>query len=651
MNCKGGATGPRGDSGAGPLILSKSGETGKDGELRVEAPFTNPRIPVAIPPAMLSRAIHDAELHLVSGRPSVAYDELSWLFLLIRNLRTFYAEDVADALEGRVLALIQLIAQGLDVFGRNFNYVPLTSFDQLAQLTRDQIGYLEKVETEARKLGDTAMLQSARIGALRQATVELKNFVETKTQEVTARSLQAGVLQDDIRRIFFELEAVHRELMAAEARFKDAVRDQNKCATFGNVLKFAALVATVVATAGTAAAFAASAMTAAEGLQQMELQAASNLSWKAAKSDFETIGKIVKPAGKDAKKFAANLDDVQNRYKELFPDREPIPDVLDQAEDAMKLVSAKDDFDAAIRPYLGLAAAKRYQAIMHKYIALAETRNNKILEHDQTVVEIAQINTRIIIERETIARLAGTTAENFDARLEENLGFLETSLATLKWGVIRQLVAMEKSLEYMVGTASAVIYSDVSVAALSATAATLLLRFGQALEAFGQEAQFGTRFPVKLADLVSPAELAKFVKGEPITFALNEIDDTIFKNFYALQTGRVAFVGADGKQINGALSITIEHCGRSVVRRANRQSQVFAHVPVTASYIQSAFNEISARGDLLAPPYQGTARYVGVSPYGPWRMRLNSADANVRRSLQTGYLMFDVAFRTLPIGA
>jgi hypothetical protein len=651
MDCNGAPTGPNGDPGIVPAEPAKEGGAGKQGALIVEAPPVAPRIPFAVPVAMLSRAIHDAELHMVNGRPAVAYDELSWLFLLVRTLRSHYAKDVADALEARILALVQLIAQGLDVFGRNFNYVPLTSFDQLSQLVRDQIGYLEKVELESRRVADAAATQGNRIDALRKAAVELKKFIDVKNKEAESRSLLAGALQDDIRRIFFELEAVHRELMAAESSFKNAIRNQNKCATFGNVLKFAALVATVVATAGTAAAFAASAMTAAQGLQQMESQAAENMTWKTAKSDFETIGKIVRPAGKNGKEFAQNLDDLQARYKDLYPDRKPIPDVLDQAEDAMKLVSAKDDFDAAIKPYMNLPEAKKYQAIMHKYIALAETRNNKILEHDSIVVEIAQVNVRILIERETVLRLAETTAANFDARLEENTAFLETSLATLKWGVIRQLVAMEKSLEYMVGAGGGAAYSDVSVAALSVTAASLLQRFGLALEAFGQEAQFGTRFPVKIASLLSPTELNKFVEGKPITFALNEVEDKLFNNFYALQTGRIAVVDNNGKQIAGALSITIEHCGRSVVRQRDRRSQVFAHVPVTASYIQSEFNEISARGDLLAPPFQGQARYVGVSPYGPWRIRLDNADDAGRKALRNGFLMFDVAFRTLPIGA
>lgn len=651
MDCGGGAKGAQGAKGAVPAGPAAGGNAGSGGALVVQAPFPVPMLPASIPPPMLTRAIHDAELHMVNGRPGDAYADLEWLFVLIRAGRAAYPADLADALETRVLALTQLIANGLDVFGRNFNYVPLTSFDQLASLAKDQLSYLEKVEQGATRLADKSNAQGVRIAALKDAAAQLKQFIDVKGQEASTRSLQVGALQDEIRNLFFELEAVHRQLMAAESSFKSAVRKQNNCMTFGNVLKFAALVATVVATAGSAAAFAASALTAAGGLASMESQASANMSWKNVKADANTISKKVQPAGKDAKDFVDNFDKAQKAYTELFPDRKPLPDVLDQAEDAVKLVAAKDDFDKAIKPYLHLSEAKKYQALMHKYIALAETRNNKILEHDQVVVDIAQINARILVEQRTVAQLAGTTAANFDTRLEENLAFLETSLSTLKWGLVRHLVAMDKSLEYMVGTPGAVTYSDESVASLSATAANLLFRFGQALNAFGQEAQFGTRFPVALKSVLSASELDKFLDGEPVSFALNEIDDAHFRNFYAVQTGRLAFVGADGKQIKGGLNVTIEHCGRSVVRQRDRSSRVFAHVPVTASYIQSQFNDISARGDLLAPPYQGQARYVGVSPYGPWRIRLDTADDAMRDALRAGYLMFDVGFRTLPIGA
>ena len=128
--------------------------------------------------------------------------------------------------------------------------------------------------------------------------------------------------------------------------------------------------------------------------------------------------------------------------------------------------SAKTDFDRAIEPYLRLPEARAYKVIMHRYIATAETRNNKILEHDRTVTEIVQIATRVMFERMTVSRLTATTAENFDARLSENLAFLATSLSSLKWQLVRQLVSMEKSLEYMTGEPSRTAYADFSVAAL-----------------------------------------------------------------------------------------------------------------------------------------------------------------------------------------
>jgi hypothetical protein len=537
------------------------------------------------------------------------------------------------------------------VYGRNFNYVPLTSFDTIAELARQQLGYLVNIETHYLKLQDSARAQGERIQALRAAADQLRNHLQAADEQNASLSTRAGELQDEVRSLFFELEALHQRLMSAEGSFKRAVRRRDNCVSFENVLKFGALVATVVATAGAGAAAWASAATALNGLRDMQSLTAQNATWTNIKADYNRIADIVKPAGRDVSAFASAFGEAEAAYRNLFPERPQIPGVLDQSEDAVRLVAAKADFDKAIEPYLKLPEAREYKAIMHRYIATAETRNNKILEHDRAVTEIVQIAARAMFERITVSRLTATTAANFDARLSENLAFLTTSLSSLKWQLVRQLVSMEKSLEYMTGQASRTAYADFSVAALQVTAAALLARYAQTLETFGQEAQFGQRFVVPLADLLAPEDIERFVSGKTVTFALNEIEDDLFGNQYAVQTGRIGFVSERGAVISGNLNVSIQHLGRSVVRQRDGSSSVFTHVPVTASYLQNFFGEISSRGDLLETRPGGRSRYVGVSPYGPWRIRLNSASADARTALRQAVLTLDVYFRTMPIRA
>jgi len=652
MSCAGGKDGTSGPDGSVPTTPRVPGTPGAVGIVAVSTAASPPPLPFRIPTHLLSRAVHDAELHMVNGRPDVAWQQLEWLQFVIAAGRAQYPAGVADTYEAKILSLGRLIAHGLDVFGRNFNYVPLTSFGQLADLLRDQLSYLVEAESGYVRLTDASASQGQRLTALREAASQLSNFLRVADAEATAKSLHAGVLQDEVKALFEELERVHKQLLRAESAFKNAVRRQDSCVTFGNVLKFAALVATVVATAGAAATTLAASATALESLRTMESQAATNMTWQAVKTDLNTISKHVGPAGKSAAEFATQFGKAQDAYTKLFPDRTSFAEELDRAEDTVRLVAAKADYDKAIKPYLGLWEAREYQAIMHKYIALAEARNNKILEHDRTVLDIAQMNARAVLERQTVAQLSATTAANFDTRLAENLAFLETSLSTLKWAAVRHMVAMEKSLEYLVGTPGQIAYSDVSVAALSATAASLIQRFGQALIAFGQDAQSAKGIPVALADVLGPADLEQFLEGKPVAFALNEIDDRVFGGSYAVQTRRLAFVSASATQIGGAFSVKIEHCGRSVVRQRDRSSRVFAHVPVTATYLQTVFNQVSAEGDLLDPSAgAGNSRYVGVSPYGPWRLQLDTADDTVRTALRSGYLMFDVWFHTLLIGS
>ena len=136
-----------------------------------------------------------------------------------------------------------------------------------------------------------------------------------------------------------------------------------------------------------------------------------------------------------------------------------------------------------------------------------------------------------------------------------------------------------------------------------------------------------------------------------MSFALNEIEDDLSANRYAVQTGRLGFVTERGAIIPGNLDVSVQHLGRSVVRRRDGASNVFAHVPVTTSYSQNLFGEISSGGDLLETAPGGRSRYVGVSPYGPWRVRLNSGSADAKEALRRAVLTLDVYFRTMSFGS
>ena len=69
---------------------------------------------------------------------------------------------------------------------------------------------------------------------------------------------------------------------------------------------------------------------------------------------------------------------------------------------------------------------------------------------------------------------------------------------------------------------------------------------------------------------------------------------------------------------------------------------MFNHAPVTARFGHGnqgeAAGRLQERGD----------GFIGVSPYGPWRIRATAGAREILRSVASGKIRFDVEARQLP---
>jgi hypothetical protein len=606
-----------------------------------------PVLPASPPSSWIAATLHDAELSLLNERYAQATDELNWaLTLIAAGLELSDASYLKEG-QAKALGLLQTISTGVDVFGRNLNFVPLTGFEFSESLIRTQIEYLAGVEPYLERLKTEQLNQEQRLEGNRQTASQLRHLIESTSGDAIRLSARSSALQDEVRRLFDELVVLHARLMQAQRRFKAAVEAQAGCG-FADVLKVAAMVATVVSTAGAGAAAVGAAATAYNQYSAWNSAAAANPSWRNIRSDAMAIARIVKPVSEGADKFSKAYAEAKDAIAEAFPEAPSIPDELRVSDDFAKILAAKADFDRAIEPYMSMSAAKAYKAAMDRFVATAECRNNKILEFDSTIAQIVEMRGRVAFERTRAQELNSAALARLDARLGANVVFLESALTSLKWRLIRQLVGLERSLTYMTGEEYAIEFSDFSVAALQAITADLVERYASIQAQFGQDLQSGTAYRMPLADLLEDADIQSLLAGETVTFAPSTIGEgDLFPELYGVQTARIQIVAEDGRPLPGSLNFTFEHLGRSVVRLRDKGHRVYTHVPIRTTFRQRN-GVIGSKGDLTVGS-GSRAKFVGVSPYGPWRMKQNSADETASTALAEAYISFDVASRALPI--
>ena len=160
-SCSRRVSGGPGAAGTRPFRASSDGAAGAAGWARPVLVETTGLIPKTLPLGYYVSATHDCELLMVNNETPTALANLEWLRFLVASGRAANALDGADQIEARILSLMHLIANGLDVFGRNFNYVPLTSFDTIAALARQQLDYLVDVEANYLRLMIAARAQGS----------------------------------------------------------------------------------------------------------------------------------------------------------------------------------------------------------------------------------------------------------------------------------------------------------------------------------------------------------------------------------------------------------------------------------------------------------------------------------------------------------
>lgn len=196
--------------------------------------------------------------------------------------------------------------------------------------------------------------------------------------------------------------ALWRQVMDVDQEFKNAVADQaGPDCEFLDVVIVASTIVTSIASGG------AGALGVVGGVAKLGSYLADDESVKEEYNKTVDWTSERKTSIDGIAKGANALRTSAQRLKDLLGG-----DALSPPSDHVRLSMTRDDFNEMIEPYLELEEAKELQDLMEKFFTLVETRNSLLVEHDQLVVDAAELRSRVMAARarvnEILAHEAGT---------------------------------------------------------------------------------------------------------------------------------------------------------------------------------------------------------------------------------------------------
>lgn len=656
--CKAGTANPgsKGQSGlprTEPIPVASPGEKG---EYSVHSIADNPRLPVAPRLSWLSQYIHSAEIDYANNELKECLAKMHWIANLLGTLEQSSIDGGSDhqyaTVRQKLAAMTYFIDNGLDVFGRDRNYVPLTSFSFHRQNTHEILGYALILENGLKELGLADKTQQIDRKAAQAAIKKVELIIRNKEQLINADFTAINELQQSIQDLANILNGLWNDLSSVSVDFKNAVSTSAGGCGFDNVLQFGMMVATVVSTAGAGVAVVASVGQAIHGINQLNKAPTPNGNWfQTMRQDIDTLTKVVKPAGQNIQQFKTAYQSAQKEIDSVFEAKERSASSPGRpSNDYLKLIAKKEDFDREIEPFLNLPEARQYKHLMDLFVSTAETRNNKIVEHDEKITRVFGLWSEIAANRAEMGQISATL--EYDFELPIIIDYLDRVLRRIKWDIAQSLTSLARTIEYFSLESVVIPIDDRNVASLNSSMAQVILEYQRVMESFGSSAVEGVGIKVPLADVLTEQQKDAILAGKSAVFSIRPCagvdpkDPDPFYPRYAVTTLRISLDELPDDLKEHSLTVRFEHLGRSVMRDRNGDIRVYSHQPVRALFQTNIRGEYVQQGKLL----DGSGDYMGVSPYGPWKLQFRVSDSNhLRKILETAMIVFDVKGRVMPI--
>lgn len=575
-------------------------------------------------PAFTALLLHQIELDYLQADTETSALRLQWLGALLdgvsgpADLNGPLRPAAYAAQKSRAATLARQMSLGLDYYGNFQNYVPLLSADYYTDLVQRLFNYGAGIEVQYNTYMKSDADAEQQLAALKITQASVQANAEQIAAQLPGNVAQQKVLQITIDGMRDDVDDLWVRVNRAENAFKQAVASKGQGCDFDQIVTIGAAVASLVATGGAASAAIGPALVALKG------PGASGPNGKPIADDlggFEYEVKTVVAVGSKTNDF---VDAAKKVGIALRPTKPVEAGVLPLPSDEAKLLAEAADIDKQLQPYLDLPEARTYQTLIHTFVSTSQARNNKILEYNSKRAEYAKLSAQVVSMRADASDIQTKIAVAKAGQVPGATTFMENAYLQAKTSIVRVMYEIDRCHRfYTLDPASASFnVQDSSMGALSGTALQQTADYNNALVSYGTGLLTLDGKTTMLSEVVAEDDLAKFRENGSLIFALPP-NSNLFDGYTHVLAQQVR-IKLKGLPANVPYQIRLFHLGRSLIRGDDGKMQVFSHVMVPTAYEVGAAGNIIAEGTIAgATAGGGNEKFVGVSPYGPWRIVAN----------------------------
>lgn len=589
--------------------------------------------------------LFQAEQDYLNNRIPDSLSRLQWLGELLGGATIASINDAPRAATGseaqreRARTLLRQMSLGLDYFGNYQNHVTLLSADYYGNLIDRLIKYGAAIERQYDTYTRTDTDAKTKLAALNAAQSSVRADADRLSAQLPEILEQQKVLESAIDALRDDMNVLWVQLQSAEASFKSAVASQGNGCSFGQIAAIGGAVATLVSTGGAAVAAIGPALAALHG------PGAPGPNGAPITDDFAGFKyeiKTVVKAGSKVGDFAAAAAKV-GQVLASENSNNVIPGL---PSDSTKLLVQSKDIEDQLKPFLNLEEARAYRNLIRTYVSTAEAQNNKILEYNNKRAEYTRTSAQIILMRSSAAELQSKISTTAIGETPGAMTFMGTAYLQAKSAIVKVLYEIDRCQRFFtLASPRTFEIENVTIGGLSYVALQQASNYSQALSGFGMGPMDLSELRINLANYVSEQDMDRFVRGGDLLFALPVTAGELAPYSHVLAQ-RIA-VTLKGLPSSTTYTVAIRHHGRSLMRDAKGEPQVFSHVPLTTIYKHSAQGGSTSGtlvGDSIASDKE---RFVGVSPYGPWSLRVSGLPSKQLEKVKSIEISFHARGRAL----
>jgi hypothetical protein len=557
---------------------------------------------------VLAATLDKAERYYLGDQFEAAVRALVWISRLVPATPPPQGDASAAhkrTTRDRAATLLLQLQNGLDYYGFVRNYVSPLAFPTLMQDLEPQFIVARGHEAVVDKYEHRAETAEARTLEVRNALVQVRKNRDQMQHELEEIRRQIRECEKILEVLRVELQRHETTLVHADTAFRQALEAHARC-SLEDVLR---CVSTVIAVGRAAMGDVTTIIGAVEaGVGAADL------------TNVAGIAGIIQRV----QIVRSEVEDLRGRFNEL--------QALERPETARLMLSRDDlakhleEMEEALKPHLGLEAARRYRDALRHHVELADTLNHRSMEY-----------TRLILVREQyLAKLKGSQDEEaaVNADLTRALdpvtgacrNFMQHLIDDALVDIRRTLYRAHRALCYWGLEDRSLPIEDNSVHGLSQVREKLVARAQEI-----RVTQNGTAVPfetlwIEFNEATIPETFAALRERHSFSFSI-PLDHAEFTGLAAV-TVHTAFINVLEVTTNDrTLRMKLVHSGRSMFRHPDTGSlHEYVHSPRT-----TPLRYRLPEGPFITGAENGNLRgrdgeYIHLSPFAVWRIDITPTE-------------------------